>query len=234
MASGAFQKSSAGFYRVLTPTEAQKKKLLQVTSLPIVAGALTRLQQELPKDLLYHTVQHTQQVLEQAVLLAILEHRSSRELELIAVAAAFHDMGYLKQHFENEPIGAAYARSALESTSAFSASETAVICQMILDTSLDWKTRPIRHKLQTPLSKYLVDGDMSNLGSSAFLPQGDLLQQEQKVARPLYLERSLRLLEDHVWATPTAERLWAEAKARNLEGIRKEIAAGESRGRSGS
>lgn len=209
---------------MLTPTPSQKKRLLQVSSLPIVSSALARLSQELPKDLLYHTVHHTRQVLEQAVLLAIIEGKSARELELVAIAAAFHDMGYLQQHFENEPIGASLAKAALDAEGGFSEAEITTVCQMILDTSLDWKSEPIRHKLNTPLSKYLVDGDMSNIGSAAFIPQGDLLQQEQNVPRNLYLERSLKLLQGHAWSTDTAERLWAEPKARNLEAIKSELA----------
>ena len=52
-----------------------------------------KLENELPKNLYYHNVSHTKDVLEYAQLLAESENISEPEFTLIKTAALYHDAG---------------------------------------------------------------------------------------------------------------------------------------------
>ena len=62
-----------------------------------VAYALERLRSELPPELLYHNAMHTEgDVLPAAVRLAKLSNLPEPDLHLLEVAAAFHDLGQIR------------------------------------------------------------------------------------------------------------------------------------------
>ena len=72
--------------------------------------ALTRLENELPETAVYHNLWHTQEeVLPTASILGRASGISDKELRLLEVAAAFHDIGITIQLLGHEAISAAIA-----------------------------------------------------------------------------------------------------------------------------
>ena len=87
---------------VVTETD----KIRSLSRLPAVAHPLEILGSQLPKDLLYHAYSHTEDVIAEVVKLASLDALSDREIEILAVAAAWHDVGFIHSRNNNEPLAA--------------------------------------------------------------------------------------------------------------------------------
>lgn len=102
--------------------------------------------------LLYHNLQHTEEVVALSEKIAQYEQRSEKELEFLKIAAWFHDVGYLENHENHE------ARSA-EKVSVFlknklKEKEVQQIINCILATKLS--TVPT-----TELEAILKDADLA-------------------------------------------------------------------------
>ena len=68
----------------------------------------------LPLDgLYYHQYDHALSVMERAIYLGSVEGCSPDEIEMLAIAALFHDTGFVIQYDENEPIWAKIAQNYL-------------------------------------------------------------------------------------------------------------------------
>jgi uncharacterized protein len=59
---------------------------------------LTRLRQELPRDLYYHGLHHTLDVCQSVEDLAAAERINGESLVLLKTAAVFHDSGFLERY----------------------------------------------------------------------------------------------------------------------------------------
>ena len=68
-----------------------REHLGRIKALPIVVQILTRLSKELSPDLCYHSVEHTEEVLKEVVRYGVIDGLTNREIELLGIAAAYHD-----------------------------------------------------------------------------------------------------------------------------------------------
>ena len=133
-------------------------------SYPDYAGAivyaLTRLDNELSTDFLYHNIEHTRDdVMVSAMRLARMGGVSLPDKRLLEVAAAFHDMGFLVKRFGHEEESCQIVRSVLPAFS-FSGTDINRICGMIRATCIP----------QSPtnfLESILADADLDILGRRA-------------------------------------------------------------------
>jgi predicted metal-dependent HD superfamily phosphohydrolase len=183
---------------------------------PIVQAALAMLSRELPTHLTYHTLVHTEDVLREAILFGVMDHLPSRQLELLAVAAACHDVGFIKSSGANEPIGAAFAREQMTSNGAYSPDEIVLVERMILDTALVETPEGPRQVPSTELSRYLLDADLSNFGRDDFFERGELQRQELGQELGLFRKNTLALIKAHRWLTPAGHALRQATKERNV------------------
>lgn len=138
---------------------------------PLVQEALNLLDRGLPSDLYYHNKQHTLDVIRATVLCASRDDLAPRDIELLAIAAAWHDVGYIEQRRANEPIGARMAEAAMRRHGGYSDIEIADVVTAILDTEvvMDPASASIIQKANGRLSPWLLDGDLSNFASRNFL-----------------------------------------------------------------
>jgi signal transduction histidine kinase/predicted metal-dependent HD superfamily phosphohydrolase len=180
----------------------------------LVSAALAKLRSELAEDLYYHSSEHSVDVLHDAILYAIEDGLSNAELELIAIAAAFHDSGFIKGRKENEIWAAEFARSAMLG-SGYSEEQISLVERMILDTRLVLTGAGPRQLVTHPLSSYLLDADMSNLGRSDFFEKGELYRRELGMPKDDFLRLALQIVKAHQWHTPAARRLRQTVKAEN-------------------
>ncbi|MCB9030289.1 MAG: HD domain-containing protein [Deltaproteobacteria bacterium] len=195
---------------------------------PIIASILKRLHAELPKNLTYHSAQHAEEVLSEVIDLALHDSLSDREVQLLAVAAAYHDAGFIIQYFKNEIIGAQMAREAMQTSGEYSKEEIEQVVKMILDTELKpSETGAFKQFPTTELSKYLLDADVGNLGRDDFFEKGKLLLQELKeVTLTGFYKNSVALLKAHEWHTKAAKELREQKKQENLRLLQDMISEG--------
>ncbi len=198
--------------------------LNEIKKKKVIVQAFHDLRTRLPQGLYYHLPSHTEDVLHEALLFGFEDKLSPRQLELLGIAAAYHDTGYIDSLTENEPQGAARARGALEKTAEYSADDISQIVTMILDTKVHKTAGSSKQIPTTLLSRYLCDADMSNLGREDFLVKAKLLQQERRSKGEGEFLRSLEgLLTSHVWHTPAAKKLRTQGTHENLAIIKKSL-----------
>ena len=212
----------------ITKQEQLPLALAHLIALPLVQEALKLLDKALPDNLSYHTKGHTLEVLRESIRFAVTEGLSERELELLAIAAAFHDTGFIKSPLANELIGAEFAREALQRTGGFSTVEIQLIEQMILDTKLVELSSGPQLIPSTKLSRYLLDADLSNLGRDDFFDKSELLRQELGVEERSFRSRSLQVIAGYHWFTEAAHALGQKKKEENLLLLRSIVASESS------
>lgn len=208
--------------------------LQKFREMPIIVDVLKQLKTELPKHLRYHTPPHTDDVMHEAILFAVEDEQlpdalSERELELLAIASAYHDVGFVVQDKRNEEIGASMAEGAMRNAGGYTDDEIRLVKEAIEDTQLKFENNtPSQKPARNRIGKYLLDGDVSNLGRSDFRRNADLLIEEDgKVVPREFLERSARMLAGHQWQTSAAQRLRSEGLRLNLKNLQTELSATE-------
>jgi len=202
-----------------------EEMLAHARGLPLVQEALRRLREGLPPSLLYHSARHTEDVLEQVLLFALTDGLTLRECELLAIAAAYHDIGFLVRVSENEVLGAATAEEAMLKEGGFSSGELAEVKTAILDTQVRITAGGPRQVSTSKLSNYLLDADVSNLGRDDFFDKAELVRKENGVTDQATFLKGLRVfLDAHRWYSPAGQRLRAQGKRKNVKLLTKKFA----------
>ena len=180
---------------------------------PVLAAILTRLKQRLNPSLTYHSVTHTVDVLSQTLTLAEMDAVDKHSKLILAIAAAFHDAGFLTQRVGHEKAGAMMAAEALTQDSRFTTTDIALVQNIIMDTQI--RTEGAVHRCTTPLSPWLLDADLANFGRSDFFEQTELVAQENQTDAIEALLSVTDLMDRHVWLSNAGRSCFATQKAKN-------------------
>ncbi len=184
--------------------------------------ARKRMARELPSGLFYHSLSHTfDEVLPASLQLGDLSHLDEYSLGLIAVAAAYHDIGWVEQGKDHEIIGVGIARRVLPKFD-FQSQQIEQIGGMIIATRLPQSP----HNL---LEEIVVDADLDVLGRIDYWPRNWDLRAEfeatgNHISKKEWLVRQLRFLESHTYFTKAAQLLRNEQKQKNMGQLREHIA----------
>lgn len=196
--------------------------------MPAVEEALTLLD-TLPSHLKYHTKDHTIDVIKETILFALADGASRGVIEQQVIAAAWHDVGYIKQDKNNEPV----AIQLFEQSSAYAQMDPHVreeIISNIGDTAVVAEGGAPRFHMAHSAFGYMLDGDLSNFGREDFFVCMDKIAEETGVDLDNQSERIkmytfvIALLENHTWHTVGARVLRDAQKQRNLALLKAEYA----------
>jgi uncharacterized membrane-anchored protein YitT (DUF2179 family)/predicted metal-dependent HD superfamily phosphohydrolase len=181
---------------------------------------LNKLENEIPDHITYHTIEHTRNVLQACEILAKKEHISGVDLELLKIAALFHDIGFIKSHIEHERVSCDIARIELPQFE-YTPLQIEMICKMIMATKLPQK--PKDH-----LSKILCDGDLYYLGGTEYEYYADKLFKEFKslgrVSNKLeWLLLQKDFLSSHSFFTHTARKEKTSERKERLKEVKAKI-----------
>jgi predicted metal-dependent HD superfamily phosphohydrolase len=193
----------------------------EIKAEPLVIETVEHLASTLDPTLYYHSPDHTKDVLRQTMELAEQDALNSRDVLLLAIAAAFHDAGFLEQRPKNEPIGAQMAVQAMSASGRFSQAEQDLVEQMILDTQLVMEG-PAQIS-NSRLSPWLLDADLANLGRDDFWDQTRLLAKELEIDIASMLPMTRALMQRHDWQSPAGKRLFAAKKEANFVALEEEL-----------
>ncbi|HLO55371.1 MAG TPA: HD domain-containing protein [Saprospiraceae bacterium] len=136
------------------------------------------LEKELPSYLTYHSVQHTKNVINDAMEIATHENVSPPNIMKIKIAALLHDTGFMMTYQNHEEASCAYAKKVLPKYK-ISTEDLVHICEMIMATKI-----PQRPKDQC--GKILADADLAYLGTEHFGKISSLLFDELKHMNPMF------------------------------------------------
>lgn len=182
---------------------------------------LERLEKELPKHLYYHGKHHTLDVLETVEKIGKHEGVSDKELNLLLVAAAYHDSGFIFGHVNHEETGCTIAKETLP---GFGFDESAInsICTMIMATKVP----------QDPtcqLCNMLCDADLDYLGRDDFEPVAKSLFSELKYLGIVDSEEAwnriqVNFLKQHFYHTSYGKELRQPIKEQHLKTLEALVA----------
>jgi len=131
---------------------------------------LARLRSELAEHLYYHSLGHTLDVIATSERIGRALSIKEEEIQLLRVAAAYHDCGFLDTYSGHEAKGCDIARKVLPQH-GFQEKEIADICAMIMATQ-------VPQQPQSLLDEILCDADLDYLGRDDFYPIGQQLFKE--------------------------------------------------------
>lgn len=182
---------------------------------------LAKLDKELPKNLYYHGLHHTLDVLLAADKLAEAEGVSPYEQMLLRTAVLFHDSGYIDAYHHHEDQGCVLAKEHLSSF-GYSAEEIERICGMIMATKIPQSPK-------NRLEEIICDADLDYLGREDFWETGTLLYQEfvehQLVSDiNTWNEKQVSFLEKHRYFTRSAQAWRNEKKESYLQEVKELVA----------
>ena len=193
--------------------------------IPIVQETLKQLALSLPQFLTYHAITHTEEVISEVTAFAQADHLSERSIHLLQVAAAFHDAGFVEGRAGHEERGAARAGEAMRRDGGYSLDEVAVVERLIRDTKLVFSGGTLQQIPSSPLSGYLLDADLGNLGRPDFFDKVELERQEMPVTSEVeFWSKLLLLISSKQWYTPAAKRLREAQWQENLAAVERRCA----------
>lgn len=177
------------------------------------------LEEDLPLWLTYHNVEHTKYVLKQAEIIAKHEGITGRDLNLVRIAALYHDTGFLKDRKNHETLSCNFAFQDLREI--MTAAETDKICGMIMATKIPQSPTNITEKI-------IADADLEYLGTKYFFRFSKKLYQELLHYNPSLTlkewdEIQIDFLTNHSYHTSYCQQMKEPIKRRNMEMVRERL-----------
>lgn len=201
--------------------EKYRPQVLWIKRDPVVDAISTTLKSQLDSALTYHSYGHSDEVTGMSIALAAEDGIENHDLLLLGIAAAYHDSGFIEQRLDHEQIGANLAEDAMRADVRFSSDDIELTKQMILDTKL--RTVGRSHDLNTRLSPWLIDADLSNLGRPDFILQTNLLADELNIPIDVMFKDSLTLMDRHEWHSPAGRKVLGPQKLINKEALKADL-----------
>lgn len=170
------------------------------------------LTEKLSDDYTFHNLKHTQDTVETAHEIAENSELSKKEIEIIQLAAWFHDTGHTVIYDGHEEKSAEIATKFLKEYN-YSENDLKKVIDCILVTKLDQKPT-------TLLQKIIRDADISAIGKKGSLKRGRLLKEEwQKVLGKTYGEMEWLEFERNFYQNARFYTKYAQKQFEN--GLRK-------------
>lgn len=171
-----------------------------------ISGIIKRMETELATTLYYHGLYHTKDVMEVSKSIGEIKNISREEMNLLLVAAAFHDSGHLVTYSNHEEAGCGIAYIRL-SELGFSMEEIKTVCKLIMATK-------VPQKPETNLERILCDADLDYLGRDDYDEISGWLYKE-------FCEWGI-LCGEKKWTETqisflSAHKFWTEASLQNRE-----------------
>ena len=194
--------------------EPEKSLLIEVEA--DVADHFTKF---ISAEYVYHDYQHTRDVVEAVKLIGEGYNLSEKELEILQLAAWFHDTGYNEGAQDHEERSKAYAEEYLRDRN-YAEEDLAVVSECIMATRFNIEPKNL-------LEQILRDADLSHLGSKLYwdrcwrVRQELLLTQSRAMSEKEWVEFELSFLQDHEYYTEVARELYGKRKKKYIKQLKK-------------
>jgi len=162
----------------------------------------------------YHSLEHTMSVYSTAKQIAAREKIDDKKLELLLIAALFHDTGFSDNPEIHEAISAQNAEKFLNEK-GYDYKDISVVSDIILATKVD----------SDPTNKLefiIKDADLAHLGLKCFNENSLKLKQEKEIIEDIkissedWTKSNIKFLTRHSWYTKSAKKLFNNRKKKNL------------------
>ncbi|MFD1551312.1 hypothetical protein DNU06_12675 [Putridiphycobacter roseus] len=175
---------------------------------------IDKLTKELPKNLVYHSLDHTLNVEQAVIKYANLEGVDEEKIILLKTAALFHDSGFLVKYEKNENIGVQYFKE-VASTYGYAKADIEFVSRIIMATA----------RLRQPIDIYeniISDADHDYLGRRDYHITAQKLIQEMAaygyvLTEIEWLEKQIDYLaHTHQYYTTSAKNIRKKGKQKRI------------------
>ncbi len=179
------------------------------------------LQTKIPSNNVYHDVDHTRNVAESAEIIGRASNISDEELEIVVLAAWFHDLGYIEKVDGHEQLSAKYAEEFLLKEN-YPLEKIERVKGCILATKVPQKPNNL-------LEEIICDADLSHLGKKSFKDRNDLFREEfeyyfgRQLSDVDWLKKSIDFLNEHKFFTEFARKEYNAQKDKNIARLKEEL-----------
>ncbi len=177
------------------------------------------LRRGLTKDHVFHNLQHTLAVRSAAMDIGRQMELSEEEMEILELAALFHDTGFVEAYEGHEKMSEQIARRFLESR-GYDREKTERVLSCIL------VTLPIKQP-ENKLEEVMKDADLMGLGTDNYPIALAALRHEWEVFQHKnfsdveWFEMNDKFVSSHQYFTEVARRLYGEKKEQNRKFLKK-------------
>jgi HD superfamily phosphodiesterase len=179
------------------------------------------LTEDLPEGCVYHNLGHTEDVVETAREIGENSGLSKDEMEILMIAAWFHDSGLIRNYKNHEQISAEIAREFLTGIN-YPPDKIEKVVKLILATKLPQKPENV-------LEEIIGDADLSHIGKKGFNTRSQLLRTEwenmlgQKATDFEWLKNNIEFIAGNKFHTSFAKENFEKQKSENLAKLRKKL-----------
>ncbi len=169
----------------------------------------------------YHDFTHTASVVETAEKIGKKENLTEDELEIVKIAAWFHDIGYFIDPGHHEAESIKIAKIYLQKIN-YPPEKIEQVSTCILATK-------ISHVPKNKLEEVLSDADLHHLGSKDFNDRNELYRIEREktsgksISEYEWLQNNIEFLTEHKFYTHYAQKNFEPQKMENLVKIQKKL-----------
>ena len=174
-----------------------------------------------PENNVYHSVDHTKEVVKASQRIGKASELSDSDLEIVKLAAIFHDLGYVEKIEGHEEVSAKYAVEFLDKEN-YPSDKIEKVKGCILATKVPQKPKNI-------LEQVICDSDLSHLGKKSFDERNNLFREEfefhfgRELTEHEWLKKSIDFVSHHKFFTDYAKQELEPQKQKNLSKLRKDL-----------
>ncbi|MFH6985678.1 Pycsar system effector family protein [Marinoscillum sp. 108] len=179
------------------------------------------LNNELAPEIKYHSVDHTREVVRAALEIARKTGVSSEELEIVELAAWFHDLGYKRTIENHEEVSAEIALDFL-SEKGYDDERAAKVVGCIMATKMPQNPK-------NDLQAILCDADLAHLAEENYCDKADLLQEElrrlngKNISDIDWYRSNQRFITEHEFFTGYAKEKFTARVKKNLKKVNEKL-----------
>jgi len=185
--------------------------------------ALEILENKIPENIKYHSVEHTQEVVDACCEIGQNSGLSDEEMEVLELAAWFHDIGYRDVIKNHEAVSAQIALAFLGEKN-YDDVKAAQVAGCIMATQMP----------QTPKSKLeeiICDADLLHLATDNYFRKATLLHEElekttgKKISEQQWMDMNKTFIKQHEYFTDYAKSKYGPTEDLNLKKVKKKLKA---------
>lgn len=182
--------------------------------------AIEIIREKIPEGYYYHNDEHTLDVIGAAERIGSGEQVSEEDLNLLKIAAAYHDTGYVISRVNHEEQSCAIARKELLDR-GIESKDIERICELILATK-------VPHHPKNKLEEILCDADLDYLGRDDYFKISTVVFKEFRFTGVInseaeWMELQVKFLESHKYFTTTSIKSRKSKKEENLRRIKESV-----------
>ncbi|MFT4761828.1 MAG: putative metal-dependent HD superfamily phosphohydrolase [Saprospiraceae bacterium] len=179
------------------------------------------LETKLPANIYFHQTNHTFAAKDAVQEIGKGEKLSEEELELLTIAALFHDTGFIEVYEGHEEKSQAIAVEYLKKQQ-YPQEDIETVTRLIAVTELKKAPADL-------LEKVICDADMAHIGQKKYKGKAENLRKEREhFFNKQYVDlewqkNNLTFLQTHSFYTETAKKIFGKRKAKNVKKVRENI-----------